>query len=459
MGISRRRFIANLGLAGSAGLLSSIAGELWVRAESPAKLERRFVTIVDHMGWWARLLRPTNLEQPSEAWELPESLAPLQDRRDQLTILEGLYNPHGSGLHGTYGAVLNAMPSPTSDKRSIGGVSIDRFIATELSADVPISSLNFGYPYGGNNTTVGNASSDGPQAPYPAMTSPLEVIAQVFGGIDGGDAAEQRAELERLVAQRKSVLDSSVDDIERMRTRLAAGERAQMDQYLDSLRQLEGQLDGLLTVECTAPAWEGPDVPAGQNTMRPDLFAFFYEASAIALECGLTRVVTIASPGVGGEPGTPRHPFEPPNVPQAMHDAIMHPMLGLENDGTDASWLDREEHVAKIRRIYNWRAQLVSNFVDRLEQTDLGGYTTADRTLITWLNAGGGQHHFGSDNIPLIFVGNPDGVLNTGRYERFEPQTRCISDAFTTAARAMGMDVDGFGDPEHSQGVLPGALA
>lgn len=449
---SRRTFIQRMGVAGSTGLIGAMTGQLWVRATAPAEIDRKLVTIVHSNAWWTRLLRPTNMNEPAEQWIFPEALAPLQSIRERITLLEGLYNPYG-GLHGAYGSILNVQPNP-GDKFSIGGISIDRFIATNLPSSMPFSSINIGYPYS-TTQAYGNASADGESAPYPAFSNPQEIINQLFGG---AEAAENREFIERQLSQRLSILDTSVDDINRMRSRLAAEERAQMDQYLDSVRELEQQMADLLEVECSVPTWDDPDVPSGRQ-INADLAQFYYDAAAIALECGLTNVLTIAWEGVGSEPGQPTHDFEPVNVTDSSHDTIQHPMNGLDNDGSDASWEEREVHVARIRRIYNWRSSMVSDFVDRLGVTDLGGYTTADRTLVMWLNSGGWRHHNGAGNIPLMFIGNPDGVLQTGRYERFGDNERCISDAFTTAARAMGLEVDEFGDPDHSRGPLPGSLS
>ena len=393
-------------------------------------------------------------EQPAAQWALPEALAPLQPHRTRMTLFEGLYNPHGTGLHGTYGSILNVQPSPGGDEQNIGGISIDRLIATQLESSLPFSSINFGYPYAVGDDR-GNASADGESAPYPAMSDPVQIINQLFGGEQSNDNQEF---LERQITQRLSVLDASIDDIERMRGRLAGEERAQMDQYLDSLRQLELQMIELLDAECVVPTWDDAGVPSG-SSISAKLARFYYDAAALALECGLTHVVSVAWEGVGTEPGQPRHDFAPVDVSESLHDAVQHPLNGLNNDASDQAWADKEEHVAKIRRVYHWRSQLVADFMERLGQLDLGGHTTADRTLLLWVNAGGGRHHNGADQMPLMLLGNPDGVLRSGRYERFEEGTRCIGDAYTTAAHAMGLPIEGFGDPAHAKGPLPGSLA
>ncbi|MEE9382446.1 MAG: DUF1552 domain-containing protein [Nannocystaceae bacterium] len=450
MSCNRRRFLSQVGALSTCGLLFSIGNELAAQVLGPQRQhgDRRFVLLAHHAGWWARLLRPQLKEGPASEWTLPEALAPLQSRRTQMLMLEDLYNPHGGFLHGSGGSALSVMPPPSTDF-SFGGLTIDRAIARQLTSDtVPFASLNMGYPYGRGGMPFNrqsNLSADGPASPYPALGDPREIFDHYFGLV--GEAVEQRE-------KRRSLLDGIGEDIKRMESRLAGSERLRMDQYLSSIRDLEIQLDSTESLgSCVAPGWQGVSVEVGQSQIFPDLIQFYYDVAAVALACGLTRAVTIAHESTGAQPGQPRYPFSPVDVNVSIHDDLMHKLNGLDNDGTDASWQAKEEWAAPVRRVYRWRSQLVADFLDRLDNLGIG-----DKTLTMYFNQGGGQHHRGFENIPLILIGNPTGNLATGRYERFTKKERCISDAFVTAAQALGIDMSTFGDPDHCKGALPGAI-
>jgi hypothetical protein len=388
-------------------------------------------------------------------WTFAQTLDPLSAYSAQSSLLEGFYNPHGVGLHGNYGATLCVQPAPErTANEGIGGITIDRAIALGLGADVPFKSINFGHSYGGRHVpAVSNVSADGANQPYPAMSDPAAIIDQLFAltGPTAGPNAAQR------LAKKRRLLDVMTDDISRMQGRLAGEERAIMDQYLNSVVELEQQLDRLRQVQCAALEYTGP-TPGYSDEINPHQSKFYYDAAQAALACGLTRVVTIAHEGVGDEPLQPRYPFEPVSVPESLHDGVQHEMNGLKND-SDEGWADAASFASKVSSVYRWRSQQVAEFLDGLQTLDMGGVTVGARTLMMWLNTGGGRHHQGHEEIPLMFIGNPDGRLNTGRYEKLETNTVCVSDAFLTLAHAMQVPLETFGDPAHSVGPLAGALA
>ena len=252
-------------------------------------------------------------------------------------------------------------------------------------------------------------------------------------------------------ARQKSLLDGMLKDINRMKARLAGSEQAHMDQYLDGIRDLEVQLDALAGLDsCTFPSSDSIDFQVGQSIISEELTRFYYDSAAVALSCGLTNVVSIAHEGVGAQPGQPTYEFDPVNVDETLHNSIMHALNGLKNDDSQDKWDEREDTAAKLRRVYNWRSQVVADFLDKLDDLGVG-----DKTLTLMINQGGGQHHLGSSNIPVVLIGNPGGRMKTGRHLRFQEKEHSVSDAFVTAAQGLGLPMDSFGDPDICKGALP----
>ncbi len=454
MKLSRRKFLRQIGLGSSAGLLTSIGGQLHVHAQAPAEVERCLVVNVHGNNMWPRLSRPRNLNSATN-WQFANALTPLNPLKDRVIHAQNLYNPGAGGIHGNYRNVLSV--SSSSDKNVIGGISIDRQIAQDLNADVPFASLNFGhysglYPRGPNS----NVSGDGRNRPYPSMSNPRQILNEVFGMVDtgapGDGGAAQTAAMAKL-----SLLDAMNEDIVRMQARLAGEERAILDQYLTSVRDLEIQTERLLesvSEQCQPPAPFTMPPEANWGTIIPEAAEFYYNAAAAALACGLTRVVTIAHEGVGREPLQPTYPFLGINI--SAHNGLMHPLNGLgEND--DRGWANNQNVVDLIERLYNWRAQGIADFFSTAEQTTFGSGPLSDRTLMVWLNSGGGIHHNGRNSINGFLIGNPDGVLRSGRYQRYGNRERTIGDLFATAAHAMGVPLARFG--VNSQGPMTEFLA
>lgn len=435
MKLNRRKFLRQIGLGSSASLLSAIGGQLHVHAQAPADLERCLLVNVHGNNMWPRLSRPLNVESATD-WEFASALSPLSALKDKVIHAANLYNPGAGGLHGNYRNVLSV--SSSTDKNIIGGISIDRKIALDLNADVPFSSLNFGHYYGHNVTGPNsNVSGDGVNQPYPSISDPQQILSEVFGSAAGSNVQESQAKV--------SLLDAMVEDISRMQTRLAAEERAILDQYLTSVRELEVQTERLLEAageQCQAPsAFDIPPI-ADWRHIIPEASEFYYNAAATALACGLTRVVTIAHETVGREPLQPTYPFLDINV--SAHNQLMHALNGLgEND--DAAWAAEQDRVDQLERLYNWRAQGIVDFFNKASQSTVGSGTLADRTLMIWVNSGGGLHHNGRFSINGFLIGNPDGVLNSGQYHKYGNRERTIGDLYATAAQAMGLPLETFG--------------
>lgn len=446
MKMNRRKFLRQIGLGSSACLLNAIAGQLHVHAAAPADLERCLLVNVHGNNMWPRLSRPINVQSATD-WDFANALSPLSAMQDKVIHAQNLYNPGASGVHGNYRNVLSV--SSSTDKEIIGGISIDRKIALDLNADVPFRSLNFGHYYGiGLQGTNSNVSGDGVNQPYPSISDPQQILSEVFG------LAADNSALESAAKEKSSLLDAMREDISRMQTRLAPEERAMLDQYLTSVRELEIQTELLQARVCEPPTpFEIPERGDMENII-PEAADFYYKAAATALSCGLTRVVTIAHEGVGHDPLQPLYPFLDINV--SAHGPLSHRLGGLSEDN-DAGWAAKQETVDQFERLYNWRAQGIVDFFEIAGQSPLGSETLADRTLMIWLNSGGGIHHNGLNSINGFLIGNPDGVLKSGQQHKFGHQERTIGDLFTTAAQAMGLPLQEFG--LQSQGAMTEFLA
>lgn len=176
--------------------------------------------------------------------------------------------------------------------------------------------------------------------------------------------------------------------------------------------------------------------------MIPEIADANTELAIAALGCGLTNVVTIAY--VHGR-GT---------------YAFLRDRPGVEPD----SWgLDKHDnhhrgHARMLVEIDRWQATHLARIVAALKALPEGQGSVWDRTMIVWINSGGGKHHFGERDHPLVVIGNPGSRLRSGRYVSFPRGTRCLSDAYVTVARALGVGIDTFGDETVCAGALPEIL-
>src|SRR4029079_5355928 len=81
-----------------------------------------------------------------------------------------------------------------------------------------------------------NLSWSSPTTPLPAEAHPRLVFESLFG--EGGSKAERQLALKR----RASLLDFVKDDMKRLENSLAPSDRAKVDQYLQSVRDVERRI-------------------------------------------------------------------------------------------------------------------------------------------------------------------------------------------------------------------------
>ena len=187
-----------------------------------------------------------------------------------------------------------------------------------------------------------------------------------------------RANLETFQSdfeQDKSFLDLLRADVSRMNARLAAPERAKLEQYLESLRNLEVQIGKRATAQtgCTKPG-----KPADGGVLDQQLIAHIDIVFA-AQKCGLTHVSHIAFEGMEG-PHIIYSWLEDPRNHHDDHHASDMPIL---------------------QKIDTWWFERIGQMLDHLASTPEGNGTMLDNSLVMFLNTCGGSHHRGYDNHPM----------------------------------------------------------
>lgn len=79
-----------------------------------------------------------------------------------------------------------------------------------------------------------------------------------------------------------------------------------------------------------------------------------------------------------------------------------------------------------------------------------------DHTVVLWCNELGKGNSHTRNNVPIVLAGGAGGALRTGRFLRFDDAFH--NDLMVSLARAMDVDIDGFGDPRFNTGPLAGLI-
>src|SRR5260370_41865029 len=134
-------------------------------------------------------------------------------------------------------------------------------------------------------------------------------------------AAMPSDQVDTLRLRRQSVLDYLNKDLTAFSQRLGTDDRTKVQAHMDSVRELEKELQTPTTmpVSCTAPA-----MPAAGVKDNPTLIKSMFDLTAVALRCDITRVATFDLFCDGGGDG---NSFPQVGVTQDYH-AVAHAGAG-----------------------------------------------------------------------------------------------------------------------------------
>ncbi len=360
------------------------------------------------------------------------SLKPLSRHRKDLLIVEGLDASGGPG-HDQWPSVLTGRTGRNK------GISLDQAIANHIAGDTKFKSLNLGV------RTANGVPFSCYDVDQPALqeNDPQAIFDRVFAEVSPPDPIV----IERLRTERKSVLDSALADIGDLQKRVGAADREKLQNYFDSIREVESRLTSAAGgLSCARPVlepgqeqwWKNDDnIPKAMNAQ--------FDMLAMAFACDLTRVATLSFGNANCDVTLPAI-----GVKTGFHT------LGHEPDSNFAAWDD-------VGKIDIWNAEQLAAFLDRLKAIPEGDGTVFDSTVVVWLNEmTRGDHHTG--NIPHVMAGSAQGYFKTGRYLRLPrggepthrpyPKGRWSNDFKLSVLQSMGVQATTFGDPQQCGGPL-----
>jgi len=430
--IPRRTLLKGGGAALALPLLEAMipAGTAW--AQTPAKPVRRlgFVFIpmgCDHSRWTP----PVSLQNPGKLDELSPILSPLQPVKDHVTVITNtrLQNAY-PGTHDTSNAsFLSAAPAKhTESSDYYCGTTIDQIAAKEMGRDTQLASLQLamdlnplaGVCNNGYACVYQNCLSwSSPTTPLPSEAHPRVVFERLFG--EGGNAAARRAALQNQA----SLLDSFTANIAKLKQRVGAQDRARVDQYLDSVRQVESE------IERAEKAIDGdriPDAdrPVGVPAAFADHVKLMFDLQILAFQADITRVVTFQ---LTREQSNRTYPEI--GVPEPHHPTSHH--------GGDP------EKIAKIAKINTYHVSLFSDFLQKMKATPDGEGSLLDHTVYLYGSGMGNPSIHDHENLPILVAGGAAAGLRGGRHIRFEKGTN-LANLHLTLLDRVGVELGSFMD-------------
>ncbi len=383
-------------------------------------------------------------------FELSTLLKPLEQYRDQMTVLSGLTcdkarpNGDGPGDHARAMSAFLTGTQPVKTEKVSGdgpkvkaGVSVDQVAAEVVGRATRLPSLELGCEAGrqAGNCDSGyscvyssNLSWRSDLTPMGKEVDPRAVFDRLFSGGSKGESETARA---KRMAYNKSVLDFVAEDAESLRNQLGAGDRRKLDEYLSGVRELEMRLAKVETANAEAP----PDLarPRGIPKDYQEHIRLLCDLLALAFQGDLTRISTFPLANEGSNRN-----YKMIGVSEGHHD--------LSHHGGDKDKLE------KILKINQFHMEQFAYFIGKLASLKEGDGCVLDNCMIMYGSGNGDGNRHNHDNLPILLMGKGGGSITPGRHLTFRRETP-LTNLYLALLDRMGVQRDSFGD---SNGKLEG---
>jgi Protein of unknown function (DUF1552) len=371
-------------------------------------------------------------------FEMPSTMAPLEPFRDNMLVLSNLMQNSGRSLgdgpgdHARAGAswLTGVHPKKTEGSGIHSGISADQIAAKEFSKSTQLASLEIGleepnlaggcdsgYSCAYTNTISWRTAI----SPNPMEVNPRTVFERLFGDGESTDPADR---LKRIKEER-SILDFVRTDVGRLEPSLGARDKSKLDEYLDSIRDIERRIQKAEQQSATMklPVMERP-------TGIPDEFEahskLMSDLMVIAFQTDMTRVVSFMMAREGSN-----RSYRSIGISDGHHSVTHH-----QND---------PEKIAKTMKIDQLHVQMLAYLLDRLKNTPDGDGSLLDHSMILFGSSiSDGNAHTHHD-LPLVLAGSANGKVKGGRHIRYAPETP-MNNLLLTMLDKSGVPCESLGD-------------
>ena len=442
--LPRRTFLRGAGVALGLPLLDAMVPALSALADTPAAVVSRLGFIYMPNGVAKNSSGLDYWTPPTEGrnFQMSQILAPLEPFRDRLLVVSGLDqnqaeagNDGASGDHtrGTSSWLTGVYPKRTEGADVRNGISADQIAAPVLGKDTALPSLELSIDL---NFLAGQCENSyscaylntlawtSPTTPLPTENNPRVVFERLFG--DGGTAERRAAQARR----NRSILDSVLDDFNRLQRQLGAGDRAVVGEWVDAVREVERRISGVEKRRKEEPPTL--ERPTGVPERFDEHVKLMYELQWLAFRADLTRVVTFM---LGRELNFRTYPEI--GVTEGHHGLSHHQ--------------DRPEQIAKYAKVGTYQAELLAWFLDKLQSTPEGNGTLLDHSLFLYGAGLSNPNTHAHVDLPLLVIGGPNHGIDGNRHLVIRRQVPMTNLLLTLLDKA-GVRAETLGD---STGRMP----
>ena len=365
------------------------------------------------------------------AMTLSRTLSPLEPLKHKINVIHGLFHKRATG-NGIHPAQTGGLLSGSVIQKGAtvkAGITIDQLLANRIGQDTALPSLVLACEEpmtGFHETNYSLAYSS--HLSWQSADSP--VPNELYPSLAWDSLFENRGSLRHL-----SILDRAKGEAAALGRAVSSSDRAKLDEYLTSLREVEKRVETMRKAKDTADDGAKAQNRPALSMKRPanglpeDLrehARLMCDLIAIAFQTDKTRVATLL---LARDLGALYYPFL--NVADGHHAA------------------SHDNNSAGYERIASFHLSQLAYLAARLDSMPEGDGTVLDHSCLMWLsNMWIGRKH-DNTRLPLVLAGGLGGTLQTGRtlnYVDAGDDNRKMSSLFLSLMDRLGVTLDQFGD-------------
>lgn len=422
--LSRRTVLRAAGVSVALPFLEAMLPAMATRAEAAAVSTRRMGFFYFPHG--AILLEGDDRWSPvgeGKDFELSPVLSPFADFKDRLTVVSMLRNkpaespdPHGI----TPGTWLRCVAPGGAE----GGTTCDQIAAQHIGQSTPFPSIEVAAegkagPAGAAGNAFGNTISfRTPTQALPMEFNPRKLFYKLFGQ---GDSPEQR---KAIVDETGSILDFTLEHAEVLRKELGRRDATTMDNYLDSVREVERRVQKIKAQDLSQ--LDLPEPPLGMQADFREQQRLMFDLLALAYQGDITRIVSYMMAAEA-------------SMKAYTHLGISEAFHPLSHHGNDPEKLD------KLQKIQTYHSEIFVEFIEKLDAMAEADGSVLDHSILLFGSNMSNSDLHNNTPLPSAVLGLGGGAIRGGQHLKY-PVNTPLANLLLTLLRRAGVPAESFGD-------------
>lgn len=362
-------------------------------------------------------------------FDLKPILEPFAPMQDCMTVVSGLGNrpAESPAVHAIIPGTWLSCVHPNRDQAPSGGITVDQIAARHIGQETPLPSIELATEQRGGSSscdaTYGcsysrTISFRTATTPLPMEADPRKVFEKMFGR---GDTAAERS---RIASDYVSALDMVMAEIADLQRGLGATDRAIVNDYLDSVREIERRVE--LLGERDLSSVDLPEIPVATPGFDERLRLMF-DLLTVAYQTNMTRIATFM---MAAE--VSNTPYNHVGVPDAFHPLSHH--------------AENRQAMEKLVIVQRYHSEVFNAFLARLaEMPDGDGDSMLDNSIFLYGSNMSNSNNHDSFPLPTLVFGGGSGAIRGNQHLRYPDHTPIANLLLTLLVRA-GVPVESVGD-------------